>query len=85
MATQANNEPKPDPASSEVKAPEGKFVEYTGDFVREITKDQWAGAGVADQERVVWDGSNGRKVPVEQFNSAALAKLREIGGFSVPE
>lgn len=91
MATQANNEPKPEGISADAKAPvaepenEVKSVEYTGDFVRQITREEWAQAGVANQETVVWDASNGRKIPVERFNSAALAKLREVGGFSVPE
>ena len=44
---------------------------------REITAAQWKKAGVEDQKTVVWDNDNGFKVPVSEFNEAALKLLEK--------
>lgn len=52
-------------------------VKYTGDAgVREITKAQWKGAGVENQDTVLWNAENDYTVPSNQFTPEALEVLK---------
>lgn len=58
------------------KTPAKQDVKYTGTSdVREITKAQWAKAGVEDQNLVRWNAENGHTVKAEEITSD---KAREI-------
>lgn len=62
------------------------YVEYKGNATfRRITADQWMQARVKDQSEIVWDASNEFKVPLSEFNDAALTVLRRDGAFAIPE
>lgn len=62
------------------------YVEYKGRATsRRITAEQWEKARVKDQGEVLWDASNGFKVPLADLNQAALTVLRRDGGFAIPE
>lgn len=71
------------PSGTEAK--EDAVVEYTGTSdVRKISAAEWKAAGVEDQNQVVWDRSNRKKVGVAELNKDALDVLRQDSGFKVP-
>lgn len=83
--TRAKDEPSTQdaaPAAEESKAApkaaEGATeVKYTGGAgVRTITKAQWKGAGVEDQETVTWDAANDYTVPAGDLSAKALDVLK---------
>lgn len=52
-------------------------VVYVGDAgTREITKAQWKGAGVENQDKTVWNDENGYSLPIDQFTDKALEVLK---------
>lgn len=67
-------------------APEdAKFVTYHGKATqRRITEEQWAQAGVPDQEYAEWNEGNDFAVSVEHLSDKALEALRKDTNFSVP-
>lgn len=61
------------------------MVTYHGEFSRrEISKEDWERAGIADMPAVVWDRATGHKVPKSVFTDQALQVLRQDSGFQVP-
>jgi hypothetical protein len=63
---------------------EPKEVRYVGDAgTREITAAQWKGAGVEDQEGVVWDASNDYTLPASDFTPDALRVLARDRGLKI--
>ena len=60
----------------------GKGLKYEGTAdVREITKAQWAKAGVDDQELVRWNAENDHTVLETDLSKKALAVLGEDSSF----
>lgn len=61
-----------------------EFVEYSGPAdIRTISAAQFKGAGVDGQKSVVWNASNGRRVPVEEFNDAARDLVLKDRAFKI--
>lgn len=61
-----------------------KFVQFMGGAsVREITRQQWANAGVQNQQDAHWTISNRHLLPLEHFSDAALDVLMMDGKFRV--
>lgn len=52
--------------------------------LREITTEQWQGAGVANMPTVKWERRTGFKVPKSAFTDQALQVLRQDQDFRVP-
>lgn len=87
VSNEADSELMDDPNTDVelAEAAEEPMVEYTGPASRrEITSEQWQGAGVADMPTVVWERHSGFKVPKSVFSEQALQVLRQDGGFRVP-
>lgn len=67
----------PTAASSSNSDSSPKVVKYTGDAgVREITRTQWKGAGVENQDTTIWNAENDYTLPISDFNSDALETLK---------
>ena len=65
-------------AESQAVKKAAKGVKYTGrSDVREITKAQWAKAGVEGQETVRWTAENDFTVPESDLNAKALKVLEQ--------
>lgn len=63
---------------TQAKAKEPNAVQYTGSSdVREITKAQWAKAGVDDQELVRWSAENDFTVKRSELSAGALKVLEK--------
>jgi hypothetical protein len=77
-------DPAPEKPTAEDEG--GGTIKYTGDAgVREITKAQWKGAGVEDQDTVVWDASNDYTLPLSKFSKDAVAVLGRDKGLKITE
>mgnify|MGYP001009324035 CR=1 FL=1 len=59
-----------------------KAIKYVGTAdVREITKAQWANIGVDDQDKTVWDATNGFTILEKDLSKKALAYFEKDSGF----
>lgn len=63
---------------AKAKDPEPNAIKYTGTSdVREITKAQWAKAGVEDQNLVRWSAENDYTVKTSDLSKEALKVLEK--------
>src|SRR5687767_13787916 len=61
-----------------------EYVRYVGTAdVRMITKDEWRGAGVKDQDTVVWNRANRWTVPLEDISDNARPFIEDDPGLVV--
>lgn len=77
MARTGSESPATETEAPATAAPESGTVKYTGSSgVREITKEQWKGAGVENQDTTVWDEGNEYTLPLNLFTADALEVLK---------
>lgn len=82
-APELQDDPNTDPELAE--AAEEPMVVYQGGYGRrEITREQWAEAGVPNMPTIVWERRTGFKVPASVFTEQAMQVLRQDQGFRVP-
>lgn len=63
-------------ASEEGATDSGPYFRYTGPATRrEISRAEFEQAGVLDQDGLVFDSSNGMRVPADSVNEAARQRL----------
>lgn len=71
-------------SNTAAKAP--KVVRYTGSAERRIiSAKDWKSVGAEGQAQVVWDSSNGFKVPVSELSKEAMEYVAKDSGFKVEE
>jgi hypothetical protein len=62
-----------EPQATESSAREPRYIRYIGTaHIREMTREQWEGAGVNDQDSLYWHKGNGWTVPASKISDEAM-------------
>lgn len=87
MAVNKNeNPPDQEKVQEKLEYVREPYVSYSGkESVRTVSKDDWAKAGVSDQDTISWTRTNNREVVKDRLSQTALEVLLQDPAFAVVE